>query len=115
MRVSARDLNNPSASYGPTINIAQGEIAIPYRISAPRTADALWEVSYNCIVRSTPVECANYVSTAYFDSNSSVTMATTRRTDADLLTGGQSHEDIDFSVLAGFQISGRLRLSFRQS
>lgn len=110
VRVAANDLTNPRF-FSSIVNIAQGATTVPFRIRVPRDSGVLWEVSYSCQRDDTPAECENYLSKAYFDSQTPITMSTPDRSKADQLVGGQSHENTNFSLLTGLMISGKLTLS----
>ncbi len=110
IRLFARDSSN-SSFFDTRINIAQGETSNPFLINVPNDSNSTWEVSYACQIASTPIECENYLELGYFDSQTSLTMASPIRANADQLTGGQTHENINFSLLTGLSISGKLRLS----
>ena len=109
--MSARDANNPANNATDSITIAKDANSAPFEITVPKGEDADWRIRYDCEATVTPVECNKYLDRGYFDSGVPGSMTTPNFMDADQLVGGESHSGIDFSIISGFAISGRLILS----
>lgn len=111
LTMSARDANNAANNATDSINIAMGAGSETFEITIPKEEDADWRIRYDCEATVTPVECSKYIDVGYFDSSVSGSMTSTNIMNATQLVGGESHSGINFSIISGFAISGKLMLS----
>lgn len=109
--MSARDDNDLTNNVSQAITIAQGATSAPFELLIPLEESADWRIRYECQNLLTPIECNKYIRVGYFDSDVVNTMTNASFFEADVLPGGQSYSGINFSLISGFAISGRLRLS----
>lgn len=115
VRVIVAASNNALVVFDTQINIPIAGTTADYSVTVSLDGTADWSVRYSCSTSSSPIDCANYVSQGFYDSSVNITNATPNSIDAELLAGGGSHANIDFSLLTGNSISGKLQLSAGQA
>ena len=111
LSMRARDVNNVNNRGTELITIPQGASSVPFEITIPQDASSQWVIRYDCQAGLTPVECNKYINVGYYDSSVAGTMTSADFNNAELLTGGQSHSGVDFSIITGSSITGKLILS----
>ena len=110
VNIGVQDDNNASTTFETIVTIPQNETSIDYLVTVSLDAGADWALKYSCNTVASPIDCAPYITEAFYDE-SEATNTTANIANLDTLGGGVSHTNIDMAMIGGNSITGKLILS----
>ncbi|MEM7195038.1 MAG: hypothetical protein AAF402_08815 [Pseudomonadota bacterium] len=108
LTIRAQDTTDSTNFSSTPVTISQGSDQESYELTVSLKEDAEWLVSYSCQELATPFECAKYLQSGLYDDDG--TVESSDQVDP-LLAGGESHEDIDLTLIRGVTLTGVLQLT----
>lgn len=106
--VTAQDQTNPTNSFSDTVLIPQSGTSENYFMTVSTDPLAEWIVRYTCDTSASPIECGEYLTQGYYNNG---TMVETSQQVDPPLDGGESHANIDLTMMTGPTLSGTIELS----